>query len=114
MTALAFALCVLCQICLVTGQVLLKRGMDATHDEPFPWRTVVAQVGGGIAILSVWFFLWLGLLQDWELTQLFPFEGLSPPLIVLSAWFFLKERVTPRAWIGILLIGAGVMLVSGS
>jgi undecaprenyl phosphate-alpha-L-ara4N flippase subunit ArnE len=107
MTTLAIVLCLVCQLFLVVGQLLLKRGMSAT-----PIR--LGAIAGGVVLLSGWFFLWLGLLQKWDLSRLFPFEGLNPALVVLGAQLFLKERVPPRAWAGIALISAGVALVSAS
>jgi uncharacterized membrane protein len=105
MTAVAIALAILAQLFLVIGQLLLKRGMRAT-----PLGT--SSLAGGIALLSAWFFLWLGLLGDWEVSRLFPFEGLNPVLVVLGAWLFLKETVPLAGWIGIGLITLGVVLVT--
>ena len=73
-----------------------------------------AALGLGVACLSGWFFLWLALLAKWELSQLFPFEGLNPALVVLGAAILLKERVPPMTWIGVLLISAGVAVVTSS
>jgi undecaprenyl phosphate-alpha-L-ara4N flippase subunit ArnE len=111
-TLLAIALCVMCQACLVGGQLMLKHGMNATHFDPKPWRAIAWYVLGSLGLHTVWFLLWLALLRDWDLSRLYPFEGLSPPLLVLGAWVFLKEQVPARAWIGIMLIGGGVALVS--
>ena len=86
--------------------------MNATYLVPRRWAPIVGNVAGGIGFLTLWFFLWLGLLQSWELSRLFPFEGLTPPLLVLSAWIVLNERVPTRAWLGIILIGLGVGLVA--
>ena len=114
MSAVAITLCVACQLFLVVGQVLLKHAMaPATADaglRAVRWNFLAL----GIASLSAWFFLWVGLLQRWELSQLFPFEGLNPALLVLAAWLFLRERIPASAWIGMALITAGVVLVSGS
>src|SRR3569623_1501722 len=110
----AIAICILCQFCLVVGQLFLKRGM-APATPSASGRGLVSglpSLAAGIGLLSAWFFLWLGLLQRWELSQLFPFEGLNPALIVLGAWLFLRERVPLYAWVGIALISAGVALVS--
>ena len=107
MSATAIALALTCQLFLVIGQLLLKRSMNAT-----PIR--IGSLAGGIALLSCWFFLWLWLLGRWDLSRLFPFEGLNPALVVFGAWLFLKERVPVTAWIGIALISAGVALVSAS
>ena len=70
-------------------------------------------LGLPVAFLGVWFFLWLGLLSKYELSQLYAFEGLSPVFLMASAWLFLGEKVPLRGWIGVSLIGAGLMLVAG-
>jgi drug/metabolite transporter (DMT)-like permease len=107
-TAVAIALCVLCQFFVVLGQILLKRGMSSEGRKMW-WNT-----SAGTACMAAWFFLWVGLLQSLPLSQIFPFEGLNPALLMLAAWLFLRERVPWTAWIGIGLITFGVVLVSGS
>ncbi|HWM46209.1 MAG TPA: EamA family transporter [Xanthobacteraceae bacterium] len=114
MTWLAFAVGIACQVCLVSGHIVLKHAMNATHRLPRRWGAIAAGIAAGIALLGLWFFLWLGLLRDFELSRVFPFEGIGPPLLVLGAAVFLKERIALRAWIGIALIAAGVALVAGS
>jgi uncharacterized membrane protein len=64
--------------------------------------------------MTAWFFLWLGLLEEWDLSKVFPFEGLNPVLMVIGAWFFFRERMSRAAWVGVGLIAAGIALVSGS
>jgi uncharacterized membrane protein len=64
--------------------------------------------------MTLWFFLWLGLLEKLELSHIFPFEGLNPPILVLAAAVFFKERLSPSAWLGMALITAGIVLVTGS
>ncbi len=39
-------------------------------------------------------------------------EGLSPVLLLFGAAVFLREKIAPSAWLGIVLISAGVVLVS--
>jgi uncharacterized membrane protein len=107
MTAIAIAMAVGCEIALVCGQLLLKRAMSAS-----PPRPIV--LAGGVVCLSAWFFLWLALLAKWDLSRLFPFEGLNPALVVLGATIFLKERMPPMTWIGIALISAGVAVVTSA
>jgi drug/metabolite transporter (DMT)-like permease len=111
-TLLAIGLCLLCQACEVGGHLFLKHGMNATNLVPRPWVVITRNVAAALGLLTLWFLLWLGLLRDWDLSRLYPFEGLSPPLLVLGAWLFLKEQVPARAWLGILLIGGGVALVA--
>ena len=114
MTALAITIGILCQFLMVGGQLLLKRGMTAVDRVPRVWARVGWNLGGGLVALSLWFFLWLGLLQEWEISRLFPFEGLTSVLLVLAAWLVLGERLPRSAWLGIALIGAGIALVAAS
>jgi uncharacterized membrane protein len=111
-TLVAIALCLVCQVCEVSGHLFIKHAMNATMVVPPAWATVARNMAAGVAILTLWFLLWLGLLQGWDLSRLYPFEGLGPPLLMLGAWLFLKEEVPLRAWIGIVLIGSGIALVS--
>lgn len=78
---------------------------------PHTWQRTALRLAPGIACMTAWFFLWLGLLQRLELSHIFPFEGLNPALMVLAAWFFLNERMSARAWLGIALITVGIALV---
>jgi uncharacterized membrane protein len=114
MTAIAVTLCVLCQLLLVAGQLVLKHAMNGVGTAPAWSLRVGGGFAAGVGLLSAWFFLWLGLLQEWELSHLYPFEGLNPALLLIGAAVFLRERVPPSAWVGIALISAGVALVSTS
>ncbi|MDB5293696.1 MAG: protein of unknown function transrane [Phycisphaerales bacterium] len=113
MTALAISLCVACQFFLVGGQLFLKHAMRDTGEPRQKWE-VARGLFLGIALQALWFFVWVNLLKDNKLSHIFPFEGLNPVLLVLAAWLFLRERMTADSWIGILLICAGIFLVSGS
>lgn len=112
-TSLPLAL-VLSQVCLVTGELLMKCAMEITNETPIPWRRFIPRFLSAIGCMSGWFFLWGGVLQRADLSFVYPFEGLSPILVMLGAAVFLKEKLTLRTWIGILLIGSGVALVSAS
>ncbi len=105
MSTTAIELAVLCELALVIGQLLLKRGMNAT-----PIR--LGLLAGGIGFQAVWFFLWLYLLGRWDLSRIFPFEGLNPVLIAIGASIFLHERLPLKAWIGIAMISVGIGIVS--
>jgi len=105
MTAVAIVLAIVCQLFMIGGQILLKRGMSETP-VGFGW------VAGGIVSLAAWFFLWLSLLARWDLSRIFPFEGLNPALIVAGSAIFLRERVSPTAWMGVVLISIGVVIIA--
>jgi len=110
-TAASFALVVASQIFVVGGQVLLKHGLNLTHFPPVDRRAVATRLAGGIGLLTLWFLIWMGLLRKMDLSQLYPFEGLSPVLLVLAARVFLQETLTWKTWIGVLLIALGTVLV---
>lgn len=110
MTAAAIALCILAQVFLVVGQLLFKHAMDERSRRSL--RRKVALLSVGIAAQAVWFFLWLGLLERWDLSRIFPFEGLNPLLIVICACLVLRERLTADGWVGVALITAGLILVA--
>ena len=114
MTAVGITLAIVCQLFLVIGQLLLKHGMNAVDVRPRNFSRIVSRLVFGILCLTVWFFLWLGLLVRWDLSKLFPFEGMDPALLVIGAWLILKERLTLGTWVGIAFISIGIALVSGS
>ena len=111
MTAVAFVLVLASQVFVVAGQVLLKRGLNLTHQRPVPIGPVANRLGGGVAMLTLWFLIWMGLLRQLDLSQLYPFEGLSPVLLVLAARFLLQETLTWKTWAGVALIAIGTVLV---
>lgn len=113
MTPLAITICIACQFLLVIGQLFLKHAMAGKPGAaPPPLGQTARNFALGIGCLTAWFFLWLGILERWELSNVFPFEGLNPALLVLAAWLFLKEHIPLQAWIGVSLICAGIVLVA--
>jgi undecaprenyl phosphate-alpha-L-ara4N flippase subunit ArnE len=111
LTVGAIAICVFCQLCLVGGNLLLKHSMDAAQQAVVSRSRVTIGLLMGVILLALWFFLWLGLLGSWDLTQVYPFEGLSPLLILLGTRLFLGEHISARGWTG---IGTGVAVLTTS
>jgi len=114
MTAFTLFLCLLCQVLVVAGNLLLKHAMAGMDGEDRSRLQTGVWLFAGIALFSLWFFLWLDLLSKYELSQLYSFEGLAPVFLMGGAWLFLGEKVPLRGWIGVSLIGAGLMLVAGA
>ncbi len=67
-----------------------------------------------IAAQALYFFLWLGLLEKFPLSSVYPFDAAAPVLLMLAAVFLLHERLTARAWAAISLIFAGLAIISFS
>lgn len=110
MTALAIALAILSQLFMAAGQLLLKHAMTKSQ-QATPMQTAV-RLAPGVIMLTLWFFIWLGLLARWDLSLVFPFSGLGPALLVIAARIWLHEKLTPLSWAGVFLIAGGVGLVS--
>lgn len=112
MTLLAVLLIFISVSCFVTGQILLKHAMDITARPSCSRRHATLVFASAIAVFAVNFFVNIGLLQRFDLSYFFPFQGLSVVLIVFAGAFILKEKLTLRLTIGSIVIGLGVVLVS--
>ena len=112
MTLFPLVLILTSLLAFVIGQLLLKRGMEATGEGHFFNPRALRFLVGGTALMAVSFFLSLGLLQRFDLSYLYPFQGLSVLMITAAAAVLLREKLTPPLIIGSLLITAGVILVS--
>jgi drug/metabolite transporter (DMT)-like permease len=104
---------ILCALtAFVSGQLLFKHAMETSHkgfDRDFAKFFVPA-----IGCMTVSFFLTLGLLQRFDLSYIYPFQGLSVILVSLMGGIVLKEKLTFRLVLGAFFISAGVVLVSVS
>ena len=108
MTPLAFLLVLIAESCSVTGQVLFKHAMGGGEGNR------AAKLTAGVAVMAVNFFLWVGLLSKFDLSYLYPFDGLKGVVMMFAASIFLKEKMTLSLWVGVGLICAGIVLVSRS
>jgi drug/metabolite transporter (DMT)-like permease len=111
MTFLPFLFIVTSLVTFVAGQLFLKKAM-----EPTPSGGVHVRfgrfLGVGIFLMTISFFLTLGLLQRFDLSYLYPFQGLSVIIISLAAAIVLREKLTPQLILGAVLISVGIVLVS--
>ena len=114
MSLTAWVLVIISQLALVAGQIFLKRAMSRREHGGEKAQGWIGILVIGIATMTVWFLLWLGVMHQVELSKLMPLEGLSPLLIVIGAMVFLRERLNWRGWAGVALTCAGVLLVSAS
>lgn len=112
MTFGAFLLILTSLVTFVVGQLLLKRAMELSTAHGFRNRKVISILGGGIVFMTISFFLTLGLLGHFDLSYLYPFQGLSVIIISIAAAMVLREKLTLQLTIGALLISAGIVLVS--
>ena len=108
MTPVSGLLIFVALILYILGQLFLKHAMeDDLGSARFKKNFTI-----GLSTMTVSFFITLGLLQHFELSYLYPFQGLSVVIISLLAAAILHEKLTPRLFFGAALISAGVVLVS--
>lgn len=112
MTVLSFLLVALSELCSLAGQFFFKIAMDSKWANT--QRRSALALTGGVVVMAVGFFVWLGLLAKYDLSFLYPFDGTSRIFLLVGAAVFLKEKVTARLWVGVTLITAGVALVATS
>ena len=113
MTAIALALVLIALSAAVAGQILLKHAMASSHGEAgFRSRKVIFPFAAGIALMTMQFFLVLGLLQRYDLSFIYPFQGLGVIIITFVAAITLHEKLTLQLVAGSVLITVGVVLVS--
>ena len=108
MTLVSALLIFVALILYILGQLFLKHAMESDLRSRRFTRFFVA----GLVAMTISFFISLGLLQHFDLSYLYPFQGLSVVIISLLAAAVLREKLTPRLFIGAALISAGVVLVS--
>jgi uncharacterized membrane protein len=111
---LALFFIVVSLLSFVAAQVILKRAMEVSTTSGLRNSRFVSLAGIGTALMTVSFFLTLGLLQRFDLSYLYPFQGLSVIFVALTAAVVLKEKLSLRLVIGVLLISAGIVFVSMS
>ncbi len=67
----------------------------------------------GFALYALSFLTWLVALTRWEVVVAFPaFAGVGYACIVLGAYFFLGESLSPIRLVGIVVIFAGMILLA--
>jgi multidrug transporter EmrE-like cation transporter len=111
-TLFVICLITLSIVCSVTGQMLFKLAMADHSKGTISGRGL--ELVGGVMAMTISFFTWLTLLSRFDLSYLYPFEGLDRVLLALAAWLILGEKMSPDLWIGLVLICLGTVFVAGS
>lgn len=108
-------ICAVVVICAnVFGNFFLKLGMPAELPGPIAYITVLFRpaVAFGVALLILWMLSRMALLSWADLSYVLPVTSIGYVLVAVVGRVLLNEQITGRRWAGILLIMAGVALVS--
>jgi drug/metabolite transporter (DMT)-like permease len=113
MTPVALLIVLIALLAAVAGQIFLKKAMESSHGAAgFRSRAVAIPFATGIVLMTTQFFLNLGLLQRYDLSFIYPFQGLSVIIITCTAGITLREKLSFQLIAGSVLISIGVVLVS--
>lgn len=106
------------------GNVLLSKGMkrigEITDYSPSALLNVSIKVFSsptiwlGIGSLAIFFVAYLLLLSWADFSFVQPICAIGYAAVAVLSYFLLGEMIKPTRWIGVLLICAGVALVSGT
>jgi len=99
------------------GDFFMKRGLpdSAQLTSPFDYVAALFQpwVALGVVLLVLWQLSRMALLSWADLSYVVPVTSIGYVVVALIGKLLLNEAITTRRWAGILLIMAGVALVSG-
>jgi uncharacterized membrane protein len=99
------------------GDFLMKRGMPVSARLATPLQFIDALfqpwVAAGVALLILWQMSRMALLSWADLSYVLPITSIGYVVVALLGKVMLDEQITGRRWMGIVLIVAGVALVSG-
>src|SRR5262249_43678396 len=90
---LALFLIVVSLVTFVAAQLILKRAMEFSAIRGMRNSYFASRVAIGVVLMTVSFFLTLGLLQRFDLSYLYPFQGLTVIFITILAAVVLKEKI---------------------
>src|SRR5450631_3263592 len=98
------------------GDFFMKRGLpESAHlSRPLEYIGALFQpwVALGVVLLIVWQMSRMALLSWADLSYVLPVTSVGYVLVALMGKVLLNEQITSQRWAGILLIVAGVALVS--
>ncbi len=97
-----------------SAQIFLKRGVSGAGDGGLLQRCASPWVLAWAASFAAATVLWITALAHLAISYAYPLLGFGYVLVVLLAASLLKEKITMRRWMAILLIAAGAVIVARS
>jgi drug/metabolite transporter (DMT)-like permease len=107
-------------VCANFGDLMLKRGMSRIGEvqpslaglaRAFPLTVSNGSIWIGIFFLSGFMLSYMTVLSWADYSYVMPAGAFGYAILTLLAVVFLHETVSPRRWIGVVLICVGVLLV---
>jgi drug/metabolite transporter (DMT)-like permease len=107
-------------VCANVGDLMLKRGMSRIGEvqpslaglaRAFPLTVSNGSIWIGIFFLSGFMLSYMTVLSWADYSYVMPAGAFGYAILTLLAVVFLHESVSPRRWVGVVLICVGVLLV---
>jgi drug/metabolite transporter (DMT)-like permease len=99
----------------VSGNFCLKRGLPETLGTPVEYIVALFRpwAAAGVLLLILWLLSRMALLSWADLSYVLPVTSMGYVLVAFVGKWLLYEQITATRWTGIVMIVAGVALVSG-
>ncbi len=100
---------------LTSGQILWKKGLIETGGISLNnmFHVIFSPlILAGLALYAVATVVWFIILSRADLSYVYPLQSTAYVIGVIAAWLIFKEVIPPTRWAGVLIIMAGVALVS--
>jgi len=104
-----------------TGQVIMKKGMQIYGEVSAVsvWQQLVPilkvpQVFFGFVCYGLSAVLWIAVVSNVDLSLAYPMVSLAYVIVFLASWLFLGESISAVRVVGLIVIVAGVLVISRS
>ena len=103
------------------GQIVMKWGMKTYGEVSVGavWRELVRilrvpQVAVGFLCYALSSVLWIAVVSNVDLSLAYPMVSVAYVVVVLASWLLLGEHISRLRLVGVLVIVAGVFVISRS
>jgi drug/metabolite transporter (DMT)-like permease len=119
--AYSFLLILASSVLGVSGQILLKMGVESRGTINLSGSDVLQSIAQFFTAPLVWLGLgccglativWLVVLSRVDLSLAYPLIALNFVLVPLLGWLFLGEQVPSWRWVGVIIVLAGVTIIA--
>ncbi len=108
----------LCYVIIVFGQALWKLGITKLRVPEEPWLSFVGRyitswyfiAGAGAYVLAT--IVWIYILSQYDFSLVYPMNSIGYAFAILLSILIFKETIPPTRYIGILIIIAGIFVLS--
>ncbi|MBP8924988.1 MAG: EamA family transporter [Pseudomonadales bacterium] len=112
MTAAVYSLALLTIFLNAVAQVMMKAGASASVKVAMSTGRAYGLIAAALLLYLLAAALWIHVLRQVDLTQVYPFMALSFVIVPLLSIMFLGEQIDFRYATGVLLIIGGILLCS--